>query len=69
MPRLDEYFRIKEAAEYLGVSQNTLRNWGASGKLPMHRNPVNGYRLFKITDLDQFLLQVEQSSKRRRFPK
>ena len=32
MPRLDEYLQITEAAEYLGVSPNTLRNWGRNGK-------------------------------------
>ena len=49
MTKLDSYLTIKEAAEYLGVSANTLRNWGRDNKLPMHRNPINGYRLFKIT--------------------
>ena len=52
MTKLDSYLTIKEAAEYLGVSPNTLRNWGRDDKVPMHRNPINGYRLFKITDLD-----------------
>jgi excisionase family DNA binding protein len=51
MPKLNEYLTIKEAAEFLAVSPNTLRNWGASGKIAVHRNPMNGYRLFKITDL------------------
>ena len=61
MTKLDSYLTIKEAAEYLGVSANTLRNWGRDNKLPMHRNPINGYRLFKITDLDRFLANIEQS--------
>ena len=33
MEKLDGYLRIKEAAEYLGVSPNTLRNWGRDGKI------------------------------------
>ncbi len=41
-----------EAVEYLGVYHNTLRKWAAHGEIPMHRNPVNGYRLFKRTDPD-----------------
>jgi len=45
MPKLDGYLRIKEAAEYLGVSPNTLRNWGRSGKLAERRHPINDYRL------------------------
>ena len=30
MEKLDGYLRIKEAAEFLGVSPNTLRNWGGA---------------------------------------
>ncbi|TWT30128.1 MerR family transcriptional regulator [Blastopirellula retiformator] len=55
MPKLSQYLTIKEAAEYLGVSQNTLRNWGRDQKIPMHRNPINGYRLFRKSDLDEIL--------------
>jgi excisionase family DNA binding protein len=55
MRKLLSYLRIKEAAEYLGVSPNTLRNWGAAGKVAEHRHPVNNYRLYKKTDLDELL--------------
>lgn len=60
MPKLDGYLRIKEAAEYLGVSPNTLRNWGRSGKLAERRHPMNGYRLYAKEDLDA-LLKVAQT--------
>jgi len=33
MPKLDDYVRINEAAKYLGVCRNTLRNWGRTGKI------------------------------------
>ena len=55
MQKLTEYLHTAAAAEYLGVAQNTLRKWAAQGDIPMHRNPVNGYRLFKRSDLDKFL--------------
>lgn len=55
MAKLSEYVKIAEAAQILGVSQNTLRAWGEEGKIPMHRNPVNGYRLFRRADLERFL--------------
>ncbi len=55
MPKLDGYLRIKEAAEYLGVSPNTLRNWGRSGKLAERRHPINGYRLYAKDELDALL--------------
>ena len=72
MPKLDGYLRIKEASEYLGVSPNTLRNWGRSGKLAERRHPMNGYRLYSREELDDLLNQVEQPSSRklkRRKPK
>lgn len=61
--KLDAYLTIKEAAEFLGVSANTLRNWGRDAKVPMHRNPINGYRLFKTDDLTKLLREIEQSRK------
>ena len=62
MPKLDGYLRIKEAAEYLGVSPNTLRNWGRSGKLVERRHPINGYRLYAREELDTLLQQAQSPS-------
>jgi excisionase family DNA binding protein len=59
--KLRDYMRIAQAAEYLGVSPNTLRNWERAGKIPAHRHPVNGYRLFRQQDLDALLHQTEQT--------
>lgn len=56
--KLSEYVKVAEAAEILGVSQGTLRSWAEAGKIPMHKNPANGYRLFLRNDLDQFLAEV-----------
>ena len=55
MDKLDGYLRIKEAAEYLGVSPNTLRNWGRDGKITEHRHPMNNYRLYRKGDLSRLL--------------
>ena len=55
---LKDYLRIGEAAEYLGVSPNTLRNWSRAGKIASFRNPINGYRLFKKPDLDALLRKI-----------
>lgn len=68
MPRLDKYLTIKQAAAFLGVSPNTLRNWGADGKIAVHRNPMNGYRLFKIADLERLLDDVERSGQKQPNP-
>ena len=55
MTKLSDYVKIAEAAEILGVSQGTVRAWAEAGKIPMHRNPANGYRLFHQADLEAFL--------------
>lgn len=63
MTKLSEYMHTAEAAEYLGVHNNTIRNWAARGELRMHRNPANGYRLFKRSDLDAFLKKIARPIK------
>jgi len=64
--KLKDFLRISEAAEYLGVSSNTLRNWENAGKITAHRHPINGYRLFRQEDLDELLKQVQQPSELRK---
>lgn len=61
MDKLDGYLRIKEAAAYLGVSPNTLRNWGRGDKITEHRHPMNNYRLYKKTELAQLLRLADKS--------
>jgi excisionase family DNA binding protein len=53
-----KFLTVKEAAETLGVSPNTVRAWGASGKLPEYRHPLNNYRLFKEADVEEVRAQV-----------
>jgi excisionase family DNA binding protein len=55
MAKLTDYLQTAEAAEFIGVAQNTIRKWAQRGDIPMHRNPANGYRLFKRSDLERFL--------------
>ena len=64
MAKISEYLKIREAAEYLGVSKDTLRRWDAAGKLKARRHPVSNFRLYLHADLDRFLAQVggEQKS-------
>jgi DNA (cytosine-5)-methyltransferase 1 len=63
MSKLDDYLQIAEAAEYLGVCKNTLRNWCESGKLTEYRHPINNYRLFKVTDLNRILKLADKPRK------
>lgn len=53
------YFSIKEAAEILGVSPLTLRNWDKSGKFPAQRHPMNNYRVYKLSALEEVINDIE----------
>lgn len=48
------YVTIRRAAEILRVSVETLRNWDDRGDLPAKRDKSNGYRLYRISDLEKF---------------
>ncbi len=65
----ETYVKVHEAAEILGVAPNTVRKWGADGKIPEHRHPINGYRLYKREDLEQVLRELERSATRKPGPK
>jgi len=56
-----EYLTVKAAAAYLGVAPNTMRNWDRDGKIPVFRHPISRYRLFKKSDLDLVLRDIERS--------
>lgn len=59
-----EYLTIKAACALLGVSPNTLRSWGASGKVREYRHPINNYRLFERGDLESLKERLEHPEPR-----
>lgn len=56
-----EFLTIREAAEYVGTSMQTLRRWDASGKLTAVRHPSNRYRFYKRADLEPFRLDYQHA--------
>jgi MerR family transcriptional regulator, copper efflux regulator len=56
-----DYMKIREAAKFVGVCLNTLRNWDRTGKIKSYRDPMSGYRLYLKSDLEEALqpLQVQ----------
>ena len=58
MTATDDYLLVKQAAELLGVSANTVRAWAATGKLTEYRHPVNNYRMFKKADVATLYDQI-----------
>ena len=63
MTNLQNYLRIKQAAQFIGVSESTLRNWERNGKITTYRNPISRYRLYKKVDLEALLKEIERSAK------
>ncbi len=49
------YMLIAQAAQLLGVSEGTLRNWERAGKIGVLRHPINHYRLYRRADLESIL--------------
>lgn len=46
---------IREAAEMLGVHQETLRRWDNEGKLKAVRVGERGHRRYRISDLKKIV--------------
>jgi MerR family transcriptional regulator, copper efflux regulator len=55
---LRDYLTVSEAAEFVGVSAATLRNWDRAEKVKAIRHPVNGYRLYRKEDLSRLLQRL-----------
>ncbi len=50
-PNKDDLLTIGDAAKQLGVSVSTLRNWDRGKKLTPRRHPINGYRLYRRSEV------------------
>jgi excisionase family DNA binding protein len=66
--QVGDFLTVSETAKALSVSPNTVRAWGANGRLEEYRHPVNNYRLFKRTDVVRLksLIENPKPAKRRR---
>lgn len=60
MTNFKEYLTVKKAAEFLGVTVMTLHRWDAKGKLKARRNPMNHYRLYKLSTLKKLLKDISK---------
>jgi len=60
---IKKYLTVKEAAELIGVTPLTLRNWDKAGKLKAYRNPFNNYRVYKPDDIELFQRKIESKRK------
>lgn len=69
MLQRDGYVQVKEAAEILDVAPNTVRAWGAAGKIAEYRHPANNYRLYKRKELEGLISKLNRTAAPRRTPK
>lgn len=60
-----EYLTIKETADLVGVSPQTLRNWEKNGELVPYRNPINNYRMYKVIQIETFIEEMRNERSRR----
>jgi len=58
-----EFVTIAEACKRLGVAPNTLRSWGAHGKIEEYRHPLNNYRLYRLDDLELLVEKLQSPLK------
>ena len=61
--KISDYLSVKDAAEFLGVSRDTIRRWDKKGKLKAYRHPMNRYRLYKKEDLQKILNEIKRPGK------
>lgn len=62
---MSKLYTIEEAASYLGLTSQTLRNWDKSGKINCVREPENNYRLFSESELDSIKKVVKPRNSRK----
>lgn len=53
---------IKQAAQLLGVTPLTLRNWDKKGKLSALRHPINNYRVYRRSDIEKLISDIEANT-------
>lgn len=51
----DKLISIKEAAERMGVHENTLRVWDNKGTFKAIRLGVQGHRRYRQSDVERFI--------------
>ncbi len=65
---MDKLLNVRQAADFLSVSPETLRRWDNSGKFKSLRHPINNYRAYSEDQLknlvEEMKLQIEVTPKK-----
>ena len=64
---MEKFYNLKEVAEILNVNKETLRRWDRNGKFSSTRHPINNYRVYPSSKVNQLVkeLQLEFYSKKK----
>lgn len=61
MEATEDFMRVAAAAEYVGVSAQTLRRWDRDGRLPAVKRPGSSHRYYRRADLEEFRLEYRRA--------
>jgi len=56
---MEKFYNISEVAEIIGVNKETLRRWDKNGKFPSSRNPINNYRVYPSSKVNQLVRELQ----------
>ena len=51
---------VQKAALILGISPKTLREWDRKDKFKAKRHPINGYRMYDLSDVEALKNKIEK---------
>jgi len=57
---MKDFIQIDEASRLLNVTTMTLRRWDKAGKLKAYRHPINHYRLYKKSEIEELLKGIKK---------
>ena len=53
-----KFITIHQAAQLIGVSALTLRNWDNLGKFQAARHPMNNYRVYTLDQIESLMKKI-----------
>jgi len=53
-----KFITIHQAAQLIGVSALTLRNWDRSHKFRAARHPMNNYRVYTLEQIESLMKKI-----------
>lgn len=56
---MEKFYTISEAAEILNVNKETLRRWDRNGKFKSTRHPINNYRVYPSSKVNQLVKELQ----------